>query len=482
MDQQEIDKIRQQHLAGQWPKFLEDVSIEGLRGWCGQSIRFAFPVTAIVGENGTGKSTFLKAAACAYENETEKRTYYPSSFFIDTHWDSISGVTLSYTVRQGSQVSSFKIKKPTKRWGFPEKRIKRHVFIFDISRTLPLDASAGYAKIAKLAASEISTDEIQLEYRQHLSHILGRDYTKARFATSDVDHRREVGLLTRDFGEISQFHQGAGEDTTLDLMRSLQAIPNTSLLIIDEVEASLHPRAQRRLIRFLLWLSRHKRIQIILSTHSPYVLEELPQEARIMLLPGPSGTNIVYGATPEFALSRLDENAHPELYIFVEDRESEIFLREILASDSDSAELLTRLAIVPVGPSNVVQIMGSLAKNNKLPYKSIAVLDGDTTVSNGNCLNLPGTEAPERVVFRALKQLNWPDLPSRFGIGAGTLLTHLDDSMLEPDHHKWTSMVGDRVIKSATSVWETLVNQWCKSCLQEQERETLFREIRNALS
>ncbi|BAY75624.1 hypothetical protein NIES25_20710 [Nostoc linckia NIES-25] len=481
MDQQEIDKIRQQHLAGQWPKFLEEVSIDGLRGWCGQSIRFAFPVTAIVGENGTGKSTFLKAVACAYENETEKRTYYPSSFFIDTHWDSISGVTLSYTIRQGSHPTSFTIKKPTKRWGFPEKRIKRHVFIFDISRTLPLDASAGYAKIARLAASEISTDEIQPEYRKHLSHILGREYTKARFATSDVDQKREVGLLTRDFGEISQFHQGAGEDTTLDLMRSLQAIPDTSLLIIDEVEASLHPRAQRRLIRFLLWLSRRKHIQIVLSTHSPYILEELPQEARIMLLPGPSGTNIVYGATPEFALSRLDENRHPELYIFVEDRDSEIFLREILASNSDSAELLTRLEIVPVGPSNVVQIMGNLAKNNKLPYKSIAVLDGDV-VSNGSCITLPGTEAPERVVFQELKEKGWPDLPARFGIGAGTLLTYLDDSMLEPDHHRWTSMVGDRVIKSSTSVWETLVNQWCKSCLNNDVREALFREINNALT
>ncbi|BAZ29432.1 hypothetical protein NIES4074_18780 [Cylindrospermum sp. NIES-4074] len=481
MDIQEIEKIRQQHLAGQWPKFLDSVSIDGLRGWSGQSIRFPFPVTAIVGENGTGKSTFLKASACAYENETEKRTYYPSTFFVDTHWDSISGVNLSYTVRQGNEVSSFKIRKPTKRWAFPEKRIKRQVFIFDIARTLPLDASVGYAKIAKLAASEISTNEIQPDYRNFLSHILGREYTKARFAISDVDANREVGLLTREFGEISQFHQGAGEDTTLDLMRSLQSIPNTSLLIIDEVEASLHPRAQRRLIRFLLWLSRQKRIQIILSTHSPYVLQELPEEARILLLPGTSGTNIVYGATPEFALSHLDEKTHPELFVFVEDREAEIFLREILASNSDSAELLTRLAIIPVGPSNVVQIMGDLAKNNKLPYKSIAVLDGDKG-SNGSCLNLPGTEAPERVVFNDLKQLGWPELTARFGIGAGSLHTYLEDSMLEPKHHKWTSMVGDRVIKSSTSVWETLVNQWCKSCLNDQVREDLFREIADAIS
>ena len=38
-----------------------------------------------------------------------------------------------------------------------------------------------------------------------------------------------------------QNDQGAGEDATLDLFRILEGIPNFSLLMIDEVEASLHP-------------------------------------------------------------------------------------------------------------------------------------------------------------------------------------------------------------------------------------------------
>jgi predicted ATP-dependent endonuclease of OLD family len=93
-----------------------------------------------------------------------------------------------------------------------------------------------------------------------------------------------VGLLEREWGELSQSPQGAGEDATLDFSRIIQGVPQSSLLIIDEVEASLHPRAQRRLTRFLLWLSRHRRVQVILSTHSPYVLEELPPEARIVMV------------------------------------------------------------------------------------------------------------------------------------------------------------------------------------------------------
>jgi hypothetical protein len=359
--------------------------------------------------------------------------------------------------------------------------VKRNVFILDISRTLPLDASAGYAKIARLAANEVSSTALEDAFRERLSHVLGRNYTNARFAASDVNTKKEVGLLTREFGEISQFHQGAGEDATLDLFRTMEGVPNNSLLIIDEVEASLHPRAQRRLVRFLLWLSRQKRIQVIISTHSPYVLEELPLEASVLLLPGPTGLTVVYGATPEFALSRIDENVHPELTIFVEDREASTLLREIIVSDPRGPELQQRVAIAVVGPANVVKMLGALSAQGKLPYKkSLAVLDGDQETSEG-CVSLPGTEAPEVVVFTELKEKSYAGLDQRFGIGAGDLFTFLDDAQLDPSHHRWNTLVGDKLLRSSASVWELICNQWCKLGSHEAERKGLVDSICGAL-
>jgi predicted ATPase len=481
LDSAEISKISDQFKAGQWPQFLEMVEIAGLRGWSGQAVNFTFPVVAVVGENGTGKSTLLKAAACAYENTDASKTFYPSRLFLNTRWDTIQGVSLKFRVKLGNENRSFEINKPTKRWSFPEKRVVRDVFIFDISRTLPLDASAGYAKIARLAAAEVSTTQISKEYTERLSHVLGRDYKNARFATSDVDSRRQVGLLTREFGEVSQFHQGAGEDATLDLFRTIQGIPSNSLLIIDEVEASLHPRAQRRLVRFLMWLSRHKRIQVVISTHSPYVLEELPLEANVLLLPGPAGLSVVYGASPEFALSRIDENVHPELVIFVEDREAITWLREIIASDPRGPQLLSRLAISAVGPANVVKMLGSLASQGRLPYKkALAIQDGEQDAIEG-CENLPGSEPPEVIVLNGLKSDGFRNLPERFGVGAGDLFTYLEDALLEPDPHRWTAMVGDKVLKSSSSVWETLCNQWCKLPFEADSRRNIVDKVAEVL-
>jgi len=509
MDLKEINRIKKQFNSGRFPKFLKSITIDGLRGLNNVKIEFKFPIVAIVGENGTGKSTFLKAAACAYINEDEKiPVYFPSKLFLDTYWDTITNVALSYAVTEGDHEHDFKITKSTKRWSFPEKpkRKRRNVYFFDITRTIPKDATVGYAKIAKQAASEKASAELDKDYKKQFSYILAKEYTRARFVTYGTEKKRDVGLLTKQIPiklkvakngqiellfdtenlpkeeielEISQFHQGAGEASTLDLMQSLQGIPNTSLVIIDEVEASLHPKAQRRLVRFFLWLCRKKNVQIILSTHSPYVLEELPEEARIFLLATKTGIEVFYGITPEFALSRIDDIPHPELYIYVEDRESEILLREVLSKYSEP-QILSRVSIVPIGKAYEVRLLGSLAKDGKLPFKSISIEDGDQTDSD-DCLRLPGNKSPEETVFERLKGKNWPNLDDRFGIGSGDLFTYFEDAMSNPDHHKWLSYIGDHIRKSRIIVWEILCHEWCRECLEEEEVNGIIQAINERL-
>lgn len=45
-----------------------------IRGITPSELSFDYPITAIVGENGSGKSTWLSLVACAFHNDTN---YFP---------------------------------------------------------------------------------------------------------------------------------------------------------------------------------------------------------------------------------------------------------------------------------------------------------------------------------------------------------------------------------------------------------------------
>src|SRR5207253_9763943 len=129
----------------------------------------------------------------------------------------------------------------------------------------------------------MGSEELEAGLRSKLSWVMGRSYREARFATAA---KKRVGILSQEFGTYSKFHQGAGESAALDLLGALQHVPNNALILIDEAEASLHPKAQRRLMQTLMWLCRTRNLQVILSTHSQYILEELPPEGRVLLVKG----------------------------------------------------------------------------------------------------------------------------------------------------------------------------------------------------
>lgn len=89
-----------------WPKFLEWLELKEFGVGTG-SASFAFPIVAIVGENGSGKSTILQAAAHrAYQSEEGDpagTTWFPSEFFPETAWDELRDVRIRFGLQTGSK-------------------------------------------------------------------------------------------------------------------------------------------------------------------------------------------------------------------------------------------------------------------------------------------------------------------------------------------------------------------------------------------
>lgn len=466
-----------------WPKRLDWIEISGLRGWEGQRIDFPFPIVAIAGENGSGKSTILQAAASAYQRQVskgsvkQKGTKYASDFFPDTYWDHISEASIRFGYTEGKEKKEGSIRKPTERWKGNPNRPLRPVTFLDLSRILPVSGRVGYAKIAKSRHKEAQAERFDEERLDRLSNILGNNYANAKMATADVDLNRPIPVLERTNAAYSGYHQGQGETTIAELIQA--DLPKYGLVLIDEIESSLHPRAQRRLVRDLAEACRDRELQIILTTHSPYVLEELPKEARIQVFEQNGARQAMVGVSPEFALSKMDEETHPECEIYVEDNAAKILLTEIISQKNP--DLASRLFVTTFGAASVGYQLGIMVTGKRFPRPVGVFLDGDCAPGDGCCL-LPGDDAPERVVFEELADKNWGDLWTRVVRDAGIVSDACNASMALSDHHDWVREAAKRLMVGPDILWHMICAEWVEKCLSDSNLSRITKYIEDRLA
>ena len=229
----EMRLLQRKWATGQgWPKRLDAIEIDGLRGWTGQHIEFPFPIMALVGENGAGKSTILQAAASIYKGPN-KRMKFASAYFPDTAWEKSSKASIKWWVREGGSTKDGSVRKDSSRWrGNPDRR-DRNVENIDLSRIQPVSARVGYFRLPKPHHKEASASVFDEERLQRLSNILGKKYDIASMSLTNFDSIRSVPVLTHKGARFSVFNSGAGETTIMELLES--NIQQYSLVVIDEI-------------------------------------------------------------------------------------------------------------------------------------------------------------------------------------------------------------------------------------------------------
>ncbi|MBD2665718.1 hypothetical protein B6N60_04478 [Richelia sinica FACHB-800] len=111
-------------------------------------------------------------------------------------------------------------------------------------------------------------------------------------------------VLDMNTGErISAHAISEGTMLTLGLLTVLMNPTQPNLVLLDDVEQGLHPQAQRQLMTvFKEIIAENPNLQIIFSTHSPYIIDELV----------PSQVHILNNSNSGFTIAkRLDE--HPDV-------------------------------------------------------------------------------------------------------------------------------------------------------------------------
>ncbi|MBD1828973.1 AAA family ATPase [Microcoleus vaginatus GB1-A2] len=136
--------------------------------------------------------------------------------------------------------------------------------------------------------------------RQRLIEVDGKSIS---YEESQEIVGKEV-VLDMDTGKRIPAHAiSEGTMLALGLLTVLMDLNQPNLVLLDDVEQGLHPKAQRELIAvFKGIIQDNSNLQIIFSTHSPYIVDELiPSQVHVL-----SNNNL--GVT---RCKRLDE--HPDV-------------------------------------------------------------------------------------------------------------------------------------------------------------------------
>ncbi len=366
-------------------------SSSSLRGIRQIDIEFNYPVTVICGPNGSGKSTILALSVLAFHGVPghtpynclrkpkpgRNFSYYTfRDFFYRGPLDpDITGLTIEwmYGNVKDRQRPILRITKTSSKWMHYERRPPRPVDYFGLSRCIP--ASEMNSLKNAFSPKRPGHDAKILDDRmlQRLCEIMEVHYDEAKSYTKSKFTLR--GCRAGDTS-YSGFNMGSGEDSIIQILWMLERAKRGHLIAIEEIETTIHPSALKRLMKHILEIAEKKMLQIVMSTHSPIVLDQLPEKARVYVERVGHGSQhrVISEVTTAYAMGMLAQQGSHELCIYCEDRRAATLIQRWLPKD-----VRARVDIVPISGSS--EVMKAIEWHYRLEKegKAIAVLDGDVS-------------------------------------------------------------------------------------------------------
>ncbi|HHB75114.1 MAG TPA: hypothetical protein ENK84_01015 [Desulfobulbus sp.] len=389
------DKVNRKNYG----RYLMRVRLGKIRSFSGDIIDFDFPVTALIGPNGGGKSTILGAAGCAYK-QIKPSLFFPKSSIGD---NSMSDWVVEYEAIDRDISSRSEVRRSSRfrqlRWVRGDV-LSRNVLYFGINRTVPASEKPVFKKLMKPSYSHSEPErDISDSVKLQVEKILGKSVDSFRVTNFGVNDKFYIG--GDGSTQYSEFHFGAGEASIIRMVSSIELAETNALVLIEEIENGLHPIATQRLVEYFIDVAERKSCQIIFTTHSDYALVPLPSEAIWSAVDG----NVQQGKLSVYTLRAISGRIDKKIAIFVEDEFAKHWMEAILRE-----KIGLRFEEVEVhavkGDGNAVRIHKSHITNPAISTQSLCFVDGDsrqTDCEDEGIHKLPGTQ-PELTVFDTVMQ------------------------------------------------------------------------------
>lgn len=428
------DKLINLMKANKFEPFIREIVFTNFKNIQNfQKIEFTYPITALIGQNGTNKTSALVAL---YGSVLGKS---PFEYWFSTPIDKAKGdeyqsylyryktddnhtaeVLMINNQRSDRDADRWETDKPRKKFDMntdissiqsefktssrwkkivknviyinfrseisafdrffyhttnPSKKLSKQEYIR--SRSLKLKESIEHSLKSCLfyQKERIKTPSIYLsnEEVEIISKILGKKYESIQY----IEHSffSTVGgtaILRTSELDYSEAFAGSGEFAIISLVHKLSQAPEKSLILLDEPEVSLHPSAQKELMDFLQEEVLKKKHQVVFSTHSPEMINNLPNEAIKLFSEDKYGVLIDNDTIKNNAFYKIGRS-FTKIEIYVEDALSkEIF--EYIFSKNMNFKSMFDVKFLSGGAEAIIKRLPIFFETNNFP---LIFLDGD---------------------------------------------------------------------------------------------------------
>lgn len=516
------------------------------------TMEFSKGINAISGTNGTCKTSLLHLISNSFQAVTSKCSWVRDSKCLSiisainavvnpkveslTRGDKqyndpargISGAlfTVDYYSheplefrRHNSKLFSRYAVKPKYQTGSGDKLPFCPVIYLGLSRLVP------YGEYNNDEAVVGVKKQLPEEYQEEIARIY-REYTGINISYGSAQKMGDIKTRSEfdaDVEGIDSNTVSAGEDNLFIVLTALESLKyyyesidlhNTvdSILLIDELDATLHPSFQIKLLKTLFEFSSLYNIQVVFTTHSLTLMEEILDYHYNLIYLLDNETSVFKMEDPDIYKIKmhLKEITEVDIYrdrvipIFTEDDEGRFVLdhlvtyfEEIHANDFCNIRRFLYNAKAKAG-ADVLESIFTDDKLLQMTMRSICVVDGDHSSNLKRCIvALPGGAPPEQFLAKYAEDLYKSDDPfwtDRAIVDRGyskatyrVFKQEIDDfdASIEAMHRNGQSTKGKKrefyktFFQRHENFYDVLLKHWLHNPKNKDEIERFYNEFRS---
>lgn len=429
MSKNDIEALKEMKASSAFPNYIEYIRFPNFKNLeKNTKIDFDYPLTFFVGKNGGGKSSTLQSLYGAPSGKSL------GDYWFETDLDPINDLKENrncfiYSVNgceiikqrapRKDNLDYWESARPVAKYGMNidqryspiDKKVEyidfrselsaydRFMYITSFNPTKTVKKKQDYIRkytkklleaiekrsIISLFKTTQNEKVVELTSKEvkSISKILGKKYSSIKI----IEHKffKEWGFsvkFTSPELSYSEAFAGSGETAIMVLVYRVSKVANNSLLLLDEPEVSLHPGAQIRLRNFIIEQIKIKKLQVIISTHSPFFLDGMPENAIKVFNTNSKGEfHIENKMNPKEAFYEL-EVENEKINIIVEDELAKEILDQLLKKLGSSTHSLFNIEHFPGGADELKQRIEVFMN---LPVKPYIILDGDQKFIEKHC-------------------------------------------------------------------------------------------------